>query len=96
MKTDTKQTYESVEELLSGCDRSELKSCVSSVLRNDRYIKWDLVSCSVNGDECRAVFSAPVKGCDLVYCLSYAINARGERGYISICVPASVETNLKL
>ena len=79
-----KRVYNSLEELLSSCWNSELKREVSSVLRNDEYIKWNFVSASIDGDVCRSEFAAPVEGTDLVRHLSCEVSPRRERQHSSI------------
>jgi hypothetical protein len=88
MKTSEKQTYCSVEELLGGCANSDLKSLVSSVLENNRYIAWSLASCSVDGDTLRSEFTSPTGNSGLVFHLSCEKDASGERGHISTSVPS--------
>lgn len=79
--------YNSVEELLNGCASSALKSHVSSVLENNQYIAWDLVSCSENGDVIRSEFTSPIESSDLAFHLSCEINAKGEHAQITTRVP---------
>ncbi len=52
-----KQTYDSLEELMSSCATSVLKSNVSSILRS-RIIPWSFVSASMDGDICSSEFSS--------------------------------------
>lgn len=51
-----KQVYHSIEELLSNCANSALKSLVSSVLKSNKYMEWSFVSGSVSDDARRADF----------------------------------------
>lgn len=89
-----KRIYNSLEELMSSCCSSELKNCVSSVLRSDKHIKWNLLSASVDGDVCRSEFAAPVEGTDLVHRLSCEITPRRERRYGFISGFAPVEARV--
>lgn len=52
--------YTSLEELMRSCNRSPIKSLVSSVLRNNKYMEWSFVSGSVDADACRAEFVSPL------------------------------------
>lgn len=88
MKTSKKQACYSVEELLGNCANSKLKSHVSSVLKNNRYIAWTLASCSVDGDTLRSEFTSPTEHSGLVFHLSCEVDASGERRHISTSVPA--------
>lgn len=56
-----KKTFNSLEELMSSCSNSKLKSNVSSILRS-RIIPWSFVSASMDGDICSSEFSLPIKG----------------------------------
>lgn len=87
-----KMVYNSLEELMSCCDSSTLKSCVSSVLRNNEHIKWGFLFASVDGGMRRAEFASPVEGTGLVRRLSCEVDARGERlhTFISGFTPAAV------
>lgn len=76
-----KKVYNSLEELLSSCTTSSLKSGVSSVLRNDEHVKWNFVSASMDGDVYRSEFTAPVEGTDLVRRLFCEITPERERQY---------------
>lgn len=87
MKTAVKQIYHSLEELMSSCATSELKSHVSSVLENNQYIAWTFASCSMDGDTLRSDFTSPTENSDLVFHLSCAIDAAGERSHISARLP---------
>lgn len=84
-----KKTFNSVEELLGGCDSSTLKSYVSSLLRNNTSMEWGLVSCSVDGDTYRSEFTAPIEDTDLMHCLTCEITPRGERRRFTICRAAT-------
>lgn len=79
------KTYNSVEELLSGCATSTLKGQVSSVLENNQYIAWDLVSCSENGDVLRSEFTS--LNSDPVFHLSCEMDAAGERSHLTTSAP---------
>jgi len=87
MNTVVKQTFHSLEELLCGCNSSALKNHVSSVLRNNKYVAWNLVSRFAEGDVCRSEFISPMKNSELVQHLSCEINARGQFSHISTAVP---------
>lgn len=89
-----KMVYNSLEELLSSCCNSELKSDVSSVLRNDEHIKWNFVSASMDGDVCRSEFAAPVEGTDLVRRLFCEITPERERQYSFISGFAPTRTRV--
>lgn len=80
-----KEIYNSLEELMSSCATSTLKSFVSSVLRGNEYIAWSFVSASVDGDICRSEFASSVEGADLVRRLSCKITPRGECRHTFIC-----------
>lgn len=79
-----KRTYNSLEELMSSCSSSKLKSFVSSVLADNKYISWDFVSAVSNGDKCCSNFISPIKDTDLMFHLSWRVNAMGQYGHIFI------------
>lgn len=83
------EKYNSLEELMRGCWNSSLKSLVSSVLRNDRYMEWSFVSGSVCGDACRADFVSKMRNSDLEQRLSCVGDESGVRWDISTAVSAS-------
>lgn len=74
----------SVQELMSSCVNSELKSHVSFMLRNDKYIKWNLVSCSANGDRCCSEFDSPIDYSDRKHHLSCEVTPEGEYHHYSV------------
>lgn len=84
-----KMTYRTLEELMSSCCSSKLKSNVSSVL-GERLIPWSFVSASVNGDICRSEFSSPTEETGLEYRLSCKIGPRKEHWHYSICAPGAI------
>ena len=79
-----KLTFKSLDEFLSGCSTSALRNHVSSVLRDDKYIRWGFVSCSVEGNVCRSEFSSPIENSGRAYHLSCELNQNGEYWYTSI------------
>lgn len=81
--------YTSLEELMGGCSHTKLKSLVSSVLRNDRYMEWSFVSGSVFGDARRADFVSKLKFPDFEQRLTCVEDESGVRWDISTTVPAS-------
>lgn len=87
MKAFEKQTYNSVEELMSSCASSELKSHVSFVLDNNQYVAWTLASCAVDGDTSRSEFTSHSKDSDLMFHMFCVINAAGVYSHISSSVP---------
>ena len=84
-----KRVYHSLEELMSSCCNSTLKSCVSSVLTG-KLVPWSFVSASMNGDFSGSEFSSPIEGTDLEHHLSCKIGPRKEHWYYSICVPGVI------
>ncbi len=76
--------YNSIEELMSSCSNSMLKSHVSSILAENKYIAWSLVSCAVEGDACRSEFKAPTENANLEYHLSCEMTSGGWRGHIHV------------
>ena len=83
------EKYNSLEELLRSRRTDSLKSLVSSVLRNDRYMEWSFVSGSVCGDACRADFVSKMETPDLEQRLSCVGDESGVRWDISTAVCAS-------
>lgn len=79
-----KVIYNTLEELMSSCGNSELKSNVSAVLRND-CIPWSFVSASADGDICQSEFSSPIDGTEQEHHLSCKIGPRNERWHFSTC-----------
>lgn len=73
-----------------------LKSLVSSVLGMTGYIRWDLVSCSVEDDVGRADFVSPIAKTNLVHRLSYQINERGQFGHMEITELTPAVASMKL
>lgn len=84
-----KQTYDSLEELMSSCSSSVLKSNVSLILRS-RIIPWSFVSASTDGDICSSEFSSPIKGTDQQHHLSCRIDAWKEHWHFSTCAPGTI------
>lgn len=81
--------YNSLEELMGSCSSSSLKSLVSSVLRNDRYMEWSFVSGSVSDDARRADFISKSKCPGFEQRLSCVEDESGVRWDVSTTVPAS-------
>ncbi len=79
-----REVYNSLEELMSSCANSELKSLVSSVLACSKYISWGFVSAVSDRDECRSDFNSPTDSSALVYRLSWKVNAVGQYAHIYI------------
>ena len=79
-----RKTYNSLEELMSSCGNSKLKSLVSSVLTDNKYISWDFVSAASNEDECCSEFISSIKDTDLMFHLSWKVNTTGQYGHILI------------
>lgn len=79
-----KMVYNSLEELVSSCCNSELKSCVSSVLGNNKRKPWSLLSCSEEGEVCRADFVCRDEAGGSVSRLSYEFNEKGQFGHITV------------
>lgn len=77
-------SFNSVQELMSSCDSSELKSHVSFVLRNDMYIKWNLVSCSVDDDRCCSEFDSLIDNSPSKHHLSCVVTPEGEQHSYSV------------
>jgi len=75
-------TFESYEDLLNGCSSSRVKSLVSSILFENRYLEWEFVSCSVAGDTCQAEFISPDETAGVVYHLYYELTESGQFGYM--------------
>ena len=91
-----KRVYHSLEELMSSCCNSTLKSHVSSVLSSNQYVKWRFVCASEAGDICRSEFASPVGSTGLTYRLYCQVHPNGERRYsfISGFTPAPAWGNL--
>ena len=83
------KTFRTLEELMSSCCSSELKSNVSSVLRNE-CDPWSFVSASVDGDICRSEFAAPIEGTDLENHISCKISPQKEHWHFSVCAPGTI------
>ena len=77
-------SFNSVQELMSSCANSELKSHVSIVLRKNKYIKWNMVSCSDNGDRCSSEFASPIDNSDRKHHLSCEVTPEGEYHHYSV------------
>ena len=84
-----KMTYRTLEELMSSCCNSKLKSNVSSVLTGE-LVSWSFVSASVNGDFSGSEFSSPIEGTNLEHHLSCKIGPWKEHWHYSICVPGAI------
>lgn len=82
-----KEVFNSLEELMSNCATSKLKSLVSFVLGSNEYIQWDFVSCWADGDECWAEFTSAIEHSDLFRYLFCRIDTRGEYWYTFISEP---------
>ena len=80
-----KQKFDSFEELMSRCGNSELKHQVSSILSDDKYIKWNFMSASMDGEVCRSEFTAPAKAPGWTHRLSCTLIPRKETRHYSIC-----------
>jgi len=61
-----------------------LNSCVRGVLGTSKHIRWELLSCSDDGDFCRSEFVAPVEGSDLVHYFTLVSGPFGVRGYLTL------------
>jgi len=79
-----KRIYNSIEELLSVCCNSQLKSGVSSVLRNNKYVRWELLSCFEEEGVSRADFVSRDDNLGLVIRLFYKFNEMGQFGHITV------------
>lgn len=80
--------YSSLEELMGSCTTSSIKSLVSSILRNSKYMEWSFVSGSVGDDACRAEFVSKMENSDLEQHLSCVENEFGICWNISTIAPA--------
>lgn len=79
-----KYVYNSLEELSSRCCNNNLKVCVSSVLALNKRESWRLLSCSEEGDVCRADFVCQDEARGSMSHLSYELNEMGQFGYIAV------------
>lgn len=88
--------YHSLEELTRSCSNSSLESMVRAVLGMTKYIKWDLVSCSVEDDVGKADFVSPIEKTNLVRRLSCETNKRGQFGHMEITELTPAVASMKL
>lgn len=77
-------SFNTIQELMSRCSNNELISQVSSVLRNNEYIRWNSVSCSVDEDSCWSEFETPIHNSDRKYHLSCKVTPKGEYRHCSV------------
>lgn len=77
-------SFNTVQKLMSSCSNSELKSHVSFVLGNNQYIKWNMVSCSVDDDRCISEFVSPIDYSDDKHHLSCVVTPDGEYHHYSV------------
>lgn len=68
---------------LNSCSET-LNRCVRCVLGANKRIRWELLSCSDDGDFCRSEFVAPVEGTDLVHYFALVMGPFGVRGYVAL------------
>lgn len=80
-----KKTFNSLDSL-SGCSNSALRSRVVSTLNGDKYLKWNFVSGSADGDICRAEFLSCPTDAGLVFRLTCTDTPQARRGYIEPCL----------
>ena len=88
-----KRIYTTVEELFSSCYRSKLNIHVLSVLSCNKSMQWKLVSCSEEGDVCRANFISKDEALGALSHLSSELNEAGQ--FIHITVEALAPTAAK-
>lgn len=77
-------SFNTIQELMSRCSNNELISQVSAVLRNDKYISWNLVSCSVDEDRCWSEFESLIHNSDQKHHLSCKVTPEGEYRHCSV------------
>ncbi len=68
---------------LDSCSET-LMCCVRGVLSTNKYIQWELLSCSDDGDLCRSEFVAPIEGSDLMRYFAVKVGPSGVHGYTTI------------
>lgn len=76
--------YNSFEELREQRGNDALKVCVSSVLALNKCEPWTLLSCSEEGEVCRADFVCRDEVGGSVSRLSYEFNDMGQFGHITV------------
>lgn len=83
-----KQTYDSLEELMSSCATSGLTSCLPHSLLLKRSENWELVSGFTNDGECHAEFvSRPAVGEPPAH-ITWRCSGQGEYGYMELLLSA--------
>lgn len=76
--------YNSLEELRERCTSNDLKACVSSVLRCDKYMTWRFLSGSQDGTACHADFVCHDEARGFIGRLSYELNELGRYAHITV------------
>lgn len=76
--------YNSLEELRERCANNDLKACVSSVLRCNKYMTWRFLSGSQDGSACHADFVCQDEARGFISRLSYELNELGRFGRITV------------
>ena len=79
-----KRTYKSLEDLSERCTRNDLKVCIFSVLAYGNRDNWKFLSCSEDGDICRADFVSRNEVAGSVSRLSYEFNEMSQFGHITV------------
>lgn len=77
-------SFNTVQDLVNSCDNNYIKSHVSFILGNDQYIKWNMVSCSVDDDRCSSEFDSPVDNSERKHHLSCVVTPDGEYHHYSV------------
>lgn len=78
-------SFNTIQDLMSSCGNSRLKSMVSFVLKSNKYISWNLISCSVDNEgKCLAEFESQIHNSDQRYHLSSKVTTHGEYHYCSV------------
>ena len=83
-KIDTSLRNSLAEELREHRGNNALKVCVSSALALNKREPWKLLSCSEEGDVCRADFVCRDEARGSVNRLSYGLNEMGRFGHITV------------
>lgn len=76
--------YNSFGKLREQPGNDALKVCVSSVLALNKRKPWSLLSCSEEGEVCRADFVCRDEARGSVSRLSYELNEKGQFGHITV------------
>ena len=74
-------TFNSLESL-SSCSNSVLRSRVVSTLNENKYLKWNFISGSVDGDVCRAEFLSCPTDSGFAFRLTCTDTPQARRGHI--------------